>query len=177
MKNDILSSVLIKNDYLTIMEAVTGAKTSFTQEEKTHLLNIYLENAATAFGVRDATLLKLLAVLDTAPDKAAPETSPLAGDLDAADIAALTNLITLCKDWNPTPEKAQAVKATALGGGTSAILAQALARAALDVYAGRSDITPYQEDINTLAAFLKQADEETFSDASTFLIRVRGRCR
>ena len=66
-------------------------------------------------------------------------------------------------------------KNAALAGEMDEGLALALARAALDVLAGRRDITKYREDISALIAFLDTADESKFYQASMFLWGVRAK--
>lgn len=167
MKNDILFAIKDKSDYMAVLEAVSGAKTSFTEEEKASLLAIYIEIAAKQLGFAGETLVKAILDLDV----------PGANLLDRADADALTALRELYMSWEPDAEKAREVKTAALSGDVSEPLALALARAALDILAGLSDIAPYREDINALAEFLGKAEKETFADASVFLIRVRERVR
>lgn len=167
MKNDILFTVNDKSDYMAVLEAVSGAKTSFTEEEKASLLAIYIGSAEKQLGFAGGTLVKAILALDV----------PGANLLDKADADALAALSELCKEWEPKPEKAATVKDSALSGDVSQPLALALARAALDAYAGQSDLTEYREEIKALSEFLRLADEEMFSDASAFLIRVRERVR
>ena len=173
----ILGSIGGKNDYLTVLEAVSGTKTSFTEEEKAKLLTIYSENAESGFGFADESLSKMMLVLDTAPDKNAPGTSPLAGELGGADLDALSSLTALCGNWEGKPELAVDAKSAALNGAVSKPLSLALARAALDALASQKDITPYREDITVLTSLLGQAEDKAFEDASKFLIRVRERVR
>ena len=165
MKNDIWTAVENKSCYLAVLEAVTGVKTGFTKEEKSQLLAVYADHAKNKYGFSDTDLVKALLALDV----------PGANLLGKADNSALTALSELCRDWEPDAEKAGTVKAAALAGNVSQPLALALARAALDAYAGQRDLTPFREDIKALAEFLKCADEDAFSDASMFLLRVRER--
>lgn len=167
MKADALSNIDKKTDYLMTLDAVTGAKTSFTDQEKSDLLAVYADNAKNKFGFEDETLVKAVLDLDVTGVNL----------LDKADADALSDLCELYKDWEPKPEKAAAVKGSALSGDVSQPLALALARAALDTYAGQSDIAPYREEIKALAELLKGADEGSFADASAFLIRVCERVR
>lgn len=167
MKTDILSIINKKSDYMMALDVATGAKTSFTDQEKSELLAVYADNAKNKFGFDDETLVKAVLALD----------APGANLLDKPDAAALAALSDLCKDWELKPEKAAAVKDSALSEDVSQPLALALARAALDAYAGQNDLTEYREEIKALSAFLSLADEKMFSDASAFLIRVRERVR
>lgn len=167
MKNDILFTLNDKSDYMTVLEAVSGAKTSFTEEEKANLLSIYTGSAAKQLGFAGETLVKAILALDV----------PGANLLNQADADALSALCELYKSLEPDAEKAREVKTAALSGDVSEPLALALARAALDILAGLSDIAPYREDINALAEFLGKAEKETFAEASVFLIRVRERVR
>ena len=167
MKTNVISTINSKSDYLTALEAITGEKQSFTEEEKDKLLAIYADNAKNKFGFEDETLLRAVLALDV----------PAVNLLDKADADALAALCGLCADWEPDTEKAGPVKAAALSGDVSAPLTLAMARAALDALVGQQDISPYREDIKALAEFLKDADEDAFSDASAFLIRVRERVR
>lgn len=162
-----IGTISSKEDYLTVLEAVTGEKTVFTEQEAMKLMTIYLDNAESKFGFADEILVKAVMALDVHG----------ANLLDKADADALAALSQLCADWEPKPEKANAAKTAALAGDVSAPLALALARASLDAYASQPDIVPYREDIATLAEALKQADEATFSAASAFLIRVHERVR
>lgn len=167
MKNEIWTTVGNKSCYLAVLEAVTGVKTGFTEEEKSQLLAVYADHAKNKYGFADTDLVKALLALDV----------PGANLLDKSDADALAVLSDLCKDWEPKPEKTAAVKDVALSGDVPQPLALALARAALDAYAGQNDLTKYREEIKALSEFLKLADEEMFSDASAFLIRVRERVR
>lgn len=163
MRNSILITINDRTDYLTTLEAVTGDKTEFSTEEAGTLLNIYRKDAAQRLGFTDETLVKAVLALDV----------PGVNLLDSHDADALADLCELCADWRTKPEKAAAVKDAALTGNVSAPLTLAMARAALDAYAGQSDIAHYRDEIKDLADRLRQADEEAFSDASAFLIRVR----
>lgn len=167
MKINVLPTIDDKTDYMTALEAVTGAKTSFTEEEKAKLLDIYVKNAERGFGFEGETLVKAVLALDV----------PGVNLLDKDDADALTTLCELCKDWEPDTEMAEAAKTAVLSGTVSGSLSLALARAALDALADQKDITPYREDIKALAEFLKDADGDAFSDASVFLVRVRERVR
>lgn len=167
MKTDVFSIINSKTDYLAALEAVTGEKTAFTKDEKAKLLEIYADTARNKFGFEDGVLVKAVLALDV----------PGANLLDKADADALTALAGLCADWTPDAKKAGPVKDAALSGDVSRPLDLALARAALDAYAGQKDLAPYREDIKALAEFLKDADEDAFGDASMFLIRVRERVR
>lgn len=167
MSNLILSSIGRKDDYLMALEAVTEEKTEFSQEDSEKLLTIYRENAKNNFGFDDEIMVKAALALDI----------PRANLLDKTNAAALAILCELCKDWEPKPENASAVKDAALSGDVAMPLSLAMARAALDAYAGQDDLDPYREEIKALAEFLKQADKEAFYDASVFLIRVRERVR
>lgn len=167
MKNIILPSVNDRIDYLTVLEAVTEEKTEFSPEEAENLLAIYMKDADQKLGFANEALVKSVLALDV----------PGANLLDKTDADALTELCTLCADWEPNVEKAGTVKAAALNGAVSQSLALVFARAALDAYAGQNDITAYREDIVSLTKFLKQAEDKAFEDASKFLIRVRERVR
>lgn len=179
MKNDILTTIENKADYKLVLEALTGEKTTFTEEEKAKLLEIYHDSAVQKFGFDDDTLVRALLVLDTAPENG-PDSSPFAGLLDQGTLSALAALTALETGWRKAtqdPAPALAAKTTALEGGGSAPLNLALARAALDALAGQADLTPYRADITALADFLNGAGDETFTDASRFLVRVRERVR
>lgn len=175
MRSDVINIISKKDAYLTAVSAVTGAKTVYTEDEKTSLVKIYQENAEIKFGFADELLLRLIIVLDTAQDKADPMSSPFAGDLSENDRDALTALWELYKKGKQSPKEIEPVKTAALSKNVSKPLALALARAALDVLVDQTDISPYREDIGALADLLKNAEDDTFSDASNFLIRVRGR--
>lgn len=177
MKADILNTITNKNDYLAVLDATTGIKTVFTQEEKETLQNIYMSCSESWCGSNSPELAKLLLALDTAPDKATPGGSPLADGLSEADLSALGALYGLCADWERKPEKAEPVKTAALSGSASSPLTLALARAALDAYAGQNDAAQYLEEITALADLLRQTDDAGFTNASAFLVRVRERCR
>lgn len=177
MKNDILTTIENKTDYKLALEALTGEKTTFSEEEKARLLAVYTDNAGGRFGFSDDTLVRALLVLDTAPENG-PDSSPFAELLNQAALSALSALIALEAAWrkaNQDPAPALAAKTAALDGDASAPLDLALARAALDALAGRSDLTPYRTDINALADFLNGAGDEGFTEASRFLVKVRGR--
>lgn len=165
MKSNILIRVDNKTDYMTVLEAVTGGKTEFTADEKTRLLEIYLDSAKNKFGVEDKTLVKAILAMDV----------PGANLLEEADAGALDVLCALCRDWEPDVEKAKAAKTTALDGNVSAPLSMSLARAALDAYAGQNDISSYREEVVALSEFLGQVEDKEFEEASVFLIRVRER--
>lgn len=167
MKTNEISTIGSKSDYLAVLEAVTGEKTEFSQEDADKLLGIYRENAKNNFGFDDEALVKAVLALDV----------PAVNLLGKADADALAALSTLCGDWEGKPELAMDAKSAALNGAVSKSLALALARAALDAYAGQRDLTTYREDIKALVEFLKNADEDAFADASVFLIRVRERVR
>lgn len=167
MKGNILDTIYSKNDYMTALEAVIGEKQSYTEDEKAKLLEIYADNAKNKMGFGDEIMVKAVLALDV----------PGANLLDKADADALVSLRELCADWERDPEKANAVKDAALAGDVSKPLALAMARAALDALAGQKDTAVYREDIAALAEFLKSAEEETFAEASRFLLRVRERVR
>lgn len=158
---DMINTIREKDDYFTVLDAVSGEKTEFTADESQKLLDIYTKNGKRLFGFENEALVKaVLALL-------MPGTSLL----DKADADALAILCELIK--NEGPDKANAVKAAALSGDVSAPLALAMARAALDAYAGQKDLAPYREDIRALADVLRGADEAAFADACVFLIHVR----
>lgn len=167
MKTDVLSNVDKKADYLMTLDAVTGTKESFTDQEKLDLLAVYEDNAKNKFGFDNETLVKAVLVMDV----------PGASLLDKTDIDAMSALCELYKDWESKPERAETVKDAALSGDVSQPLALALARAALDTYAGQSDLVQYREEIKALSKFLGLAEDAAFEDASVFLIRVRERVR
>lgn len=167
MNSGILNQIGNKDDYMKVIEAALGVKTDFTEAEKAGLLAIYQETSEGSFGFTDKTLVKAILAMEV----------PGANLLDKPDADALAALSDLCKDWEPNPEKAATVKDFALSGDVSQPLALALARAALDAYAGQNNLTEYREEIKALSAFLSLADEKMFSDASAFLIRVRERVR
>lgn len=177
MRNNVLTSIDDLNDYMAVLEAITGTKQDFTEEETGRLIAIYEDEAENKFGFTGSKLVKMLLVLDTAAEKGRPDTSSLFGILDMSDRSALGALTTLCGDWEQKPGPALAAKTASLTEGINESLALALARAALDVLAGQNDIAPYREDIAALAEFLKNAGEETFANASRFLLRVRERVR
>ena len=165
MNSGILNQIGNKDDYMKVIEAALGVKTDFTEADMAGLLAIYQETSEGSFGFTDKTLVKAILAMEV----------PGANLLDKPDADALAALSDLCKDREPNPEKAATVKDFALSGDVSQPLALALARAALDAYAGQRDLTPFREDIKALAEFLKCADEDAFSDASMFLLRVRER--
>lgn len=167
MRNSILVNTWELDKYQMVLDAATGKKTDFTEEEKAKVLAIYTERAKITFGFDDEVLLKSVLSLDV----------PGANLLDKADADALDVLCELYKDWEQKPEKALAAKNVALSGDVSEALSLALVRAALDTLAGQTDIAPYREDIEALAEYLKQAGEDIFSDVSAFLVRVRERVR
>lgn len=167
MKSNEISTTVSKSDYLTVLEAVTREKTSFTGEEKARLLTVYADSAKIKYGFENETLVKAILALDV----------PGANLLNETDSKALETLRQLCGDWSPDAEKAATVKDAAMNGDASEPLKLAAARAALDAYANQSDLSPYRDEIKDLAGLLKQADEAAFSDASVFLIRVRERVR
>lgn len=167
MKSNIFSTIRNKEDYLTVFDAITNTKPSYTEDEKAKLLSIYTENAASELGFSDDTLIKAILVLDI----------PAVNLLNKADMDALSALSALYVDWELDVEKAHIVKDAALNGGVTQSLAISMARATLDVYLSQNDIAKYQKDINSLSEFLKQADAKIFSDACAFLIRVRERVR
>lgn len=167
MRNSVLQYINNIEDYKTVIDAITGEKQEFAEEEASNLLAIYAKGAVNMFGFEAEVLVKAVLALDV----------PGANLLDKSDAGALTALSELCKDWEPTLEKAATVKEIALSGDVSAPLSLALARAALDTYASQSDLAKYREEIKALSEFLKLADEEMFSDACAFLIRVRERVR
>ena len=164
---DVIGTIDKKEDYLAALEAMTGEKTEFTSEEAGKLLEIYLERAKNKLGFGDETLVKAVLALDV----------PGANLLEQADADALAVLAELCGDWTPGPEKIDAARTAAMDGDVSRPLALAMARAALDAYAGQSDIGQYREEIKALAGVLGQADEDSFADACTFIVRVRERVR
>lgn len=176
MKNEMLSAITSQKDYMAVADAIIGAKQNFSGEETENLLRIYMENGKRAFGFDDEFLVKMMLVMDTAAGDG-PESSPMKDLLDKADLEGLGALHALCRDRGRRPEPALKVKDTVLSGGVNEKLSLAMARAALDVLVGQNDITPYREDINALAAFLKQAGEDAFADASRFLVRVMERAR
>lgn len=177
MRNTVLNSLNDLNNYMTVLDAITGTKQDFSEEETAQLLAIYEDDAENKFGFTGNELVKMLLVLDTAAEKGKPDTSSLFGILDTSDLSALAVLTALCVDWEQKPEPALTAKSAALCESVSEPLALALARAALDVLAGQNDIAAYREDIAALAEFLKNAGEETFTNASKFLIHVRDRVR
>lgn len=176
MKNEIMAAIDGKKDYIMTMDAITGTKREFTQEETESLLKIYEDNGERAFGFSDKELVKMVLVMDTAAGDG-PDSSTMKDLLGGADLEGLCALTALCGDRGRRPELALKVKDAALSDGVNDKLALAMARAALDVLAAQNDITPYREDINALAAFLKQAGEDAFADASRFLVRVMERAR
>lgn len=177
MNEAILTGISEKDDYLTVAGAITGAKQKFTDEEAEKLLAVYEQKMADAFGVSDKTLVKMFMVLDTADrDSEEPvKSAPLLGVLDEADRAGLTILVGLYLDGHRTPALAIQAKDAALAGDLDQGLALALARAALDALAGRRDIASYREDVSALIAFLGEADEGKFYQASVFLWGVRAK--
>lgn len=177
MTSDMIHTINSKTDYLAMVKAVTGLKTSFTQDEEARLFAVYQDRAEKKFGFTNETLLRLLMVLDTAPDKTTPAGSPLAGALNKTDLDGFAALCGLHTDLEQEPEKARTIKGAALAGDVSGPLALALARAALDTYAEQRDLTPYRKDIEELVEFLKGADEASFTDACAFLVRVWERVR
>lgn len=177
MRNNILNSIDDLDSYMVVLEAVTGSKKDFTAEETARLVAIYLDNAENKFGIMGDGLVKMLLVLDTAAEKGRPETSSLSGVLSKADLDALGALAALYEDWTQNPEQGRKARNAALAEGVDEVLRLALARAALDALAGQKDIAAYREDIAALAEFLKSAEEETFANASRFLLRVRERVR
>lgn len=176
MKTDILSCIDVIENYNSILDATTGVKQEFTKEETENLLRLYKENGKRAFGFDDEFLVKMMLVMDTAVGDSL-DSSTMKDMMDKADLDGLGALFTLCKNHGRRPEPALKVKAAVLSGGMNEKLSLAMARAALDVLVGQNDITPYREDINALAAFLKQAGEDAFADASRFLLRVMERAR
>lgn len=179
MKSNILDWVDEKENYMAVMDAIVGTEKHYTDEDKKQMLDIYAKRAVDLFGFTDQVLLKALIILDTAqgPGKTEPRESPVKDMVSREDLDGLSALCDLYADWQPDLNKAEAVKTNALSGDMSETLALALARAALDVYAGQKDLANYREDIAALAGMLKGADEAAFSDASAFLIRVRERVR
>lgn len=165
MKLNVLPEIKNKADFMVTLEAVSGEKTSFAAEEKERLLAVYMNSAADKFGFAGETLVKAVLALDV----------PGANLLDEADAGALDVLCALCRDWEPDPLKAAAVKAAALSGDVSQPLALALARAALDAYTGQSNISSYRDEVIALSKFLGQVEDKEFEDASVFLFRVRER--
>lgn len=176
MKANILTGIDSLENYRIVLEAITGTKREFTQEETESLLKVYEDNGERAFGFSDKELVKMVLVMDTAAGDG-PDSSTMKDLLDKADLEGLCALTALCGDRGRRPELALKVKDAALSDGVNDKLALAMARAALDVLVGQNDITPYREDINALAAFLKQAGEDAFADASRFLVRVMERAR
>lgn len=177
MRNIILENTGDHNEYIAVMDAVSGLKEDFSQEDVENLTKIYRKYYNKISEPNLDGLIRLLLVLDTAADGTQPESSPLFGNLDGTEANAMRALYNVCKDWEPNAEQAAAAKTAALSGDVSEPLALALARAALDVYAGQKDFTAFREDIKPLANLLKQADEADFSDASLLLIQVRERVR
>lgn len=175
MNNKFIANISDKNEYVTVMEAVTGTKRSFTDAEKEKLRQIYINEAETNFGFANEELVKLLLVLDTAQDKTDPAGSPMADGLDKTSLDALGILAALHGSRIKKPELALAAKTAALNGDVSELLALALARAALDTLSVQQDIAAYREDINGLIELLNRADNEMFQQASMFLHHVRNR--
>lgn len=177
MNETILTNIQKKDDYMSVAEAVTGTKTEYTAEEAEQLLAVYKQKMADAYGLRDETLVKLFMVVDTADrdSEESVETASLTGLLDEADRNGLAVLEKLCRDGYNTPELAIQAKTAALAGEIDEGLALALARAALDALAGRRDIKDYRADINALIAFLREASEYKFYQASMFLRGVRAK--
>lgn len=177
MANIILTNVHEKNDYMNVAKAVTGGKTEYTAEEAAQLLAVYEEKMATTYALSDKGLVKLFMVMDTADrdSEESVETAPLASLLGETDRNGLAALVALCRDRTDNAKLAVDAKEAALAREMDQGLALALARAALDVLAGRRDITKYREDISALIAFLDTADESKFYQASMFLWGVRAK--
>lgn len=181
MNNVILNAIENKGDYMAVLEAVTGMKKQFTDEETNKLLKIYEDNADRSFGLQDKKAVRTILVLDTADMgvENPMSSAPLAALLNKVDLDALDSLIALYRaDQKQKPELAMQMKDMILikdavqTNGMTNWLALSMARAALDILAGQRDITLYREDIKWLVEFLKQADENEFHDASCFLPRV-----
>lgn len=160
-----LSWITDKNDYLTVVNAISGTKTEFTENEKQQLLSIYSNSPEIKAGFASDTLIKCILTLDV----------PSIDILDQPMSNALSALAELCRQPNPDVISINAVQNLILSDNIDQSLSISMARAVIDAFIVRDDCLMHHDQITALLNYIGKVESYVFTEATLLLFRVRER--
>lgn len=160
-----LSWITDKNDYLAVVNAISGTKTEFTDDEKQHLLSIYSSSPDIKAGFASDVLIKCILTLDV----------PSIDILEQPISEAFSALTELCGQPEPDMASIDAVQNLVLSGNIDQSLSISMARAVIDAFIIRDDCLAHCEQITTLLNYVGKVEPYVFTEATLLLFRVRER--